>query len=1491
MRRARIDRELSILRGVCPASFAHEGEGRSSGMNVEEIFYETMKIASQAERAAYLDRACGRDARVREEVEALLVARDQASSFLETPAAVPPVIEAQTQDSSCMATLPPPAHKPIAEGPGTIVGRYKLLQEIGEGGMGVVYMAEQQKPVRRRVALKIIKPGMDSAQVIARFEAERQALAMMDHPNIARVLDAGCTDTGRPYFVMELVQGIPVTKYCDEKGLDTRERLELFVQVCNAVQHAHQKGIIHRDLKPSNVLVAIYDSKPVPKIIDFGVAKALHQRLTEATMFTQFGAVVGTLEYMSPEQAEMDALGTDTRSDIYSLGVLLYELLTGTTPMDGKKLRALGYAEMLKTIREVDPPKPSTRLSQSRQDMANISARRHTEPRRLQKLIAGDLDWIVMKCLEKDRTRRYETANGLAMDIQRHINDEAVMASPPGSFYKLQKLMRRNKLAFAAIGCVMAALVIGLVTSLWQFGRAQREADRANAALGQLRAAAPSIAAEARGMAAKEKFDEAIDKLNYALQLQPDSADYLLHKADLLETQLRMADAAAVYRAAQKLKPDDARAKENAELCEQLAAAPRAADGKLTRESLARLNAQMLKDQRPATEIMPVARLLGDEKKYVVSYWLERLKDLPNGTDKPLSARLTVREDGLLELDLSDTQIADLAPLAGMPLGELKLKKCTKVTDLSPLRGMPLTNLLAEGTGVSSVEPLRGISALQKLDIGKTPVSDLSPLSGLRLKLLYFQWCPVTSLEPLRGMPLERLNIARTGIVNLSILVGMPLMELDASSVGVTDFTPLVGLPLEILILQGVRVGDLGFLKGLPLKHLVIANTISVHNLAVLSEIRTLEALALPDLSSLSVADFTAVENLRNHPSIKQLAVYTPIIISIANAPSKDEFWKNWDRDYAWALRLSKAGVRYSAYRQADGTWYLWCNGQPLSDLSILAGAGISMLTLDRCKVSDLTPLKGMPLTSLVLANNPVEDLSPLRGIKLERLSINGTAVRDLNSLQGTSLKYLDARCDTLSDVAPLAGFPDLEHLILPIHAAQLDPLRQLPKLKGLSFSHVVRTTSEAVCTADAFWKTWDGLPWARKLEAAGIAFEVKQTEDGSYGVTLHDPSFTDCSFFKGSNVRRLDLDNTLVADLTPLADLPLVALSLRGTPLSDLAPLRSKVLRDSLQEIVLYKTRVADFSPIAGCTNLSTFDVSDTDLKDLSCVKGMKLRHLRVSRTAVTNIEVLAGMPLEIVVLSGTAITDISPLLQCPNLTDLALPQDARDIISLRALPKLARISYTVTPSGAFDQTADQFWSAYQGEEAWIAALRKTNIPFQQRRLGNKSWDLILNDQPISDLSMLKGANITKLSIMRTQVSDLSPLRGMKLTTLLLLGTKVSDLSPIKGMPITSMNIGRTEIRDLSPLAGMPLRTFSMSDCEYVTDLSPLAGSSSTLESLILPKHATDIEFLRKFPRLARLSYKYDTQAKGPSMTAKEFWAAYDKAPKTPASQPADAP
>ncbi|HEY2411505.1 MAG TPA: serine/threonine-protein kinase, partial [Pirellulaceae bacterium] len=394
---------------------------------IDAIFSAAIELDSTTDRAAYLASACAGNEQFRLRVEELIDAYFRAGDFLD-----PPAVE-----------MPTEAWSSAAETVGEKIGRYKLLEQIGEGGFGVVFMAEQEEPVRRRVALKVIKLGMDTKQVVARFEAERQALAMMDHPNIAKVLDAGATETGRPYFVMELVKGIPITKYCDESKLATADRLRLFIAVCSAVQHAHQKGIIHRDLKPTNVLVTMHDDRPVPKIIDFGIAKAMQGRLTEKTLFTEFRQMVGTPAYMSPEQAQMSGIDIDTRSDIYSLGVLLYQLLTGTTPFASKDLLNAGFAEMQRIIREVDPPPPSTRLTNSKDSLPSISAQRQTEPARLTKLLRGDLDWIVMRCLEKDRIRRYDTASNLAQDIEHYLADEPVEARRPTRLYRLRKFVRR----------------------------------------------------------------------------------------------------------------------------------------------------------------------------------------------------------------------------------------------------------------------------------------------------------------------------------------------------------------------------------------------------------------------------------------------------------------------------------------------------------------------------------------------------------------------------------------------------------------------------------------------------------------------------------------------------------------------------------------------------------------------------------------------------------------------------------------------------------------------------------------------------------------------------------------------------------------------------------------------------------------------------------------------------------------------------------------
>jgi eukaryotic-like serine/threonine-protein kinase len=388
----------------------------------------------------------------------------------ELPAHVPPGLCPHCALSAVLESTPAETSALSAPEVGGRIGRYKLLEKIGEGGCGVVYMAEQEEPVRRRVALKVIKLGMDTREVIARFEAERQALALMEHPHIAKVFDGGATQTGRPYFVMELVRGLRITDYCDQKNLSTRQRLDLFMQVCQAVQHAHQKGIIHRDLKPSNILVTVNDAVTVPKVIDFGIAKATGQRLTDKTLFTKFQQLVGTPAYMSPEQAEMTTVDIDTRSDIYSLGVLLYELLTGKTPFDGKELLASGLEAMVRAIREREPLKPSTRLNtMANADQSTVASQRQTEPAKLATLLRGDLDWIVMKALEKDRTRRYETVNGLALDIQRHLRNETVVAVPPGNLYRFEKLVRRNKLAFAATAVIAATLLLGMGFSSWQY--------------------------------------------------------------------------------------------------------------------------------------------------------------------------------------------------------------------------------------------------------------------------------------------------------------------------------------------------------------------------------------------------------------------------------------------------------------------------------------------------------------------------------------------------------------------------------------------------------------------------------------------------------------------------------------------------------------------------------------------------------------------------------------------------------------------------------------------------------------------------------------------------------------------------------------------------------------------------------------------------------------------------------------------------------------
>lgn len=491
--------------------------------DAKAIFLKALDFPGPHDLSRFLDEACGNDALLRDRVEELLRANQEAGGFLGGAS-----VRQQTTDVQ------------LAERPGTVIGPYKLLEIIGEGGFGVVYMAEQSEPIRRKVAVKVLKPGMDTRQVVARFESERQALALMDHPHIARVFDGGQTASGRPYFVMELVRGTPINEYCDQQHLPITQRIELFIHVCQAVQHAHQKGIIHRDLKPSNVLIASNDGVPMVKVIDFGIAKAITGPLTDKTLFTGFAQMIGTPLYMSPEQAGQSSLDVDTRSDIYSLGVLLYELLTGATPFDGDALKQAGFDEMRRIIREDEPPRPSTRLSTMGQTATTASTKRRSDPRRLSQLLRGDLDWIVMKALEKDRNRRYETPNAFVLDLQRFLADEPVAAGPPSISYRMQKFLKRNRGAAVATVVVLLALIGGIIGTTWGMLEA-REAERfaSKETLEKTKALTKAIDAETDMRAALLEREEVLGIYSVALAArewdtgQPTRADYALEVCPL----------------------------------------------------------------------------------------------------------------------------------------------------------------------------------------------------------------------------------------------------------------------------------------------------------------------------------------------------------------------------------------------------------------------------------------------------------------------------------------------------------------------------------------------------------------------------------------------------------------------------------------------------------------------------------------------------------------------------------------------------------------------------------------------------------------------------------------------------------------------------------------------------------------------------------------------------------------------------------------------
>ncbi len=814
----------------------------------EEAIFDAASQLPPEKRAEYLGQACGDDAGLRQRIEALLHSHEQAGGFLEPPAA-----------SAARPTIV--LSLPVTEKAGDKIGRYKLLQQIGEGGCGVVYMAEQEEPVRRRVALKVIKLGMDTKSVIARFEAERQALALMDHPNIAKVLDAGETDKGRPFFVMELVRGIKITDYCDQNKLNTTRRLGLFTQVCNAIQHAHQKGIIHRDIKPSNILVTLHDGTPVPKVIDFGIAKATQGRLTDQTLFTAFEQFIGTPAYMSPEQAEMSGLDIDTRSDIYALGVLLYELLTGRTPFDAKELLQSGLDALRRTIREQEPARPSTRLSTMlAADLTAVAQHRQLEAPKLIHALSGDLDWIVMKALEKDRTRRYETANGFALDIQRHLDNEPVLARPPSTLYRFQKLARRNKTMFAAAGVGASALIIGLVISLYLFVQERSALKRAVAAEqteAHLREQAEKSAAYSKEVARAEmllmhdQYGEAERVLSavppheslvalynvFALvharyqQWKPAVTNYIL-VAQFAPADFAPLDALAALTA--QIGDESAYRHWRGEILQRFGAMK---DG----ATAARLAGDCLILPPVPAEVEPIGKLaaLGLDRAsrrqdILYAQFVNGLFQYRQGhftTAKDWLQKATVSADDMAEWNRAVQAQVLLAmtqhQLLETDAARATLARALKLADSEMTKpGNDLHDqwnswliarmLLREATAlIPNVAAANGVAA--------ELVTDPAWQTALRNTKLNFTverqddgtWevniddQPMSDLAPLHGAPITRLSLMHTAVSDLAPLRGMSLTWLRLAGTKVTDLSPLQGMPLESLQISGAPVSDL----------------------------------------------------------------------------------------------------------------------------------------------------------------------------------------------------------------------------------------------------------------------------------------------------------------------------------------------------------------------------------------------------------------------------------------------------------------------------------------------------------------------------------------------------------------------------------------------------------------------------------------------------------------------------------------------------------
>jgi eukaryotic-like serine/threonine-protein kinase len=731
-----------------------------------------------------------------------------------------------------------------------------------------------------------------------------------------------------------------------------------------------------------------------------------------------------------------------------------------------------------------------------------------------------------------------------------------------------------------------------------------------------------------------------------------------------------------------------------------LLAAPPDAQGRLSRESLARLHSAMQKEQRPAAELMPVARLIGEDTALLLDYWLSRLQGLPVPTDRPLKERLSVAETGRLILDLSGTKVTDLTALEGMPLGWLSLSNCTEVSDLSPLRDLPLRSLDLSGTAVRELTSLSGITSLVVLDLAHTLITDLSPLPRDALASLDLEGCVgVTDLSPLQGIPLTKLSLRRTRVLDLSPLEDLPLTYLDGTQIPATDFSALAGPPIQELNLQLTRVGDLAFLRQLPLKRLYLNGCEEARNFGVLSALKDLETLLLPaDFRSLPEEEQASLAALRHHPKLRQIGVEIMGGMQATLAQGSATFWRDWDIEQRITGPLRQVGLReFDLTKFPDGTYSLDLRGQPISDLSVIPfNAPLAHLSVNRTKITSIDALRGMPLTRLDISETQVSDLSPLIGLPLKELFMAGTLVTDLAPLAQLPLQVLFFNNTQVREVSPLLSIRTLTEIFLPSGVTNVAVLRALPNLQRISYEWH-QATGRAAETATEFWSAQDKqAPLDQALRTAGVKFNLAHTVDGGLSLNINDSTFTNLVLLKGAPIRVLNLDGSSVSDLTPLRDMPIEVLLLRENQVSSLEPIRGSRLGAALRELFLYKTFVQDLSPLRGCTNLALLDVGDTRVVDLEPLRGLPLQRLYIFGTAVADLDPLLGLPLRTLYLDRcSAITDVTPLAGLRTLTELMLPEGAAGIDRLRALPRLERVSFNWQSGVGPDQTALEFWKS----------------------------------------------------------------------------------------------------------------------------------------------------------------------------------------------------